>query len=65
MITILCVLLTISVLGIMIFMLSEISTYAYGTSLEDYIISHHPKDTGDIDRLTREFEQRLYNQRRV
>jgi hypothetical protein len=28
----------------------------YGSRLEEYIISNNPKDTADVDRLTREYE---------
>jgi hypothetical protein len=28
----------------------------YGSALEAYIVSNDPKDAGDVDRLTREFE---------
>lgn len=30
----------------------------YGSELEQYIVAHEPRDTGDVDRLTREFDQR-------
>lgn len=30
----------------------------YGTDLEQYIISRNPLDSGDIDRLTREYERK-------
>jgi hypothetical protein len=28
----------------------------YGSELENYIISNNPKDTGDVERLTREYD---------
>jgi len=28
----------------------------YGSALEHYIVTNDPKDAGDVDRLTREFE---------
>lgn len=30
----------------------------YGSKLEEYIVSHHPKDGSDVERLTREFDQK-------
>lgn len=30
----------------------------YGSNLEAYILSHNPHDPCDVDRLTREFEQK-------
>lgn len=32
----------------------------YGSMLEKYIISNNPKNTYDVDRLTREFELRQH-----
>lgn len=32
---------------------------AYGSELEEYIVRNQPKDSGDVERLTREFNQRL------
>ena len=31
---------------------------SYGSALEYYIVKNQPKDAADIDRLTREFENR-------
>jgi hypothetical protein len=28
----------------------------YGSALEQYIVSHAPQSTGDVERLTREFD---------
>ena len=30
----------------------------YGSSLEYYIVSNNPQDAADVDRLTREFENK-------
>jgi len=30
----------------------------YGSKLEEYIVSHNPKDTYDVERLTREFDEK-------
>lgn len=32
----------------------------YGSALEAYIVSNNPQSAGDVDRLTREFDQRKY-----
>lgn len=34
---------------------------SYGSELENYITSHNPRDTGDVDRLTREFDTKISN----
>jgi hypothetical protein len=33
-----------------------IKTDTYGSRLEEYIISKNPKDTSDVERLTREYD---------
>ena len=33
----------------------------YGSAMEAYIVSHNPIDGADVDRLTREFDQRAAN----
>jgi hypothetical protein len=30
----------------------------YGSDLEDYITSHNPCDTADVERLTKEYDQK-------
>ena len=30
----------------------------YGSALEAYIVANHPQDASDVDRLTREFDQK-------
>jgi hypothetical protein len=31
----------------------------YGSELEDYIVSNNPKDTSDVERLTKEYDQKV------
>jgi hypothetical protein len=33
----------------------------YGSELEQYIVSRNPQDSCDVDRLAREFDQRMSN----
>jgi hypothetical protein len=33
----------------------------YGSELEAYIVSRNPQDSCDVDRLAREFDQRISN----
>ena len=33
----------------------------YGSELEAYIVSRNPQDSCDVDRLAREFDQRMSN----
>jgi hypothetical protein len=33
----------------------------YGSALEAFIVSREPQDAGDVDRLMREFDQRMAN----
>lgn len=30
----------------------------YGSNLENYIINNHPKDAADVERLTREYQEK-------
>ncbi len=55
----LSILLTIGALAMVgivgpLFAMATESTY--GSELENYIISNNPKDTGDVERLTREYD---------
>ena len=45
-------------LGILIAFLG-FSSESYGTQLENYIISHNPQDTGDVERLAQEYNRKL------
>jgi hypothetical protein len=49
-----CGLAVIGIVGPLVAMASESKTY--GTELENYIVSNNPKDTGDVERLTREYD---------
>lgn len=42
---------------IMVGLRSLFTTPSYGETLEQYIVTRHPKDTSDIDRLTTEWER--------
>jgi len=33
-------------------------TSTYGSELEEYITSHNPRDTADVERLTKEYDQK-------
>jgi hypothetical protein len=33
----------------------------YGSALEAYIVSHDPQNAGDVDRLMREFDNKMSN----
>lgn len=48
--------LAIFVLGAVIPALFNDKSNSYGSHLEEYIISNNPKDAGDVERLTREFQ---------
>lgn len=50
--------LAILVVGALIPALANDRPNTYGSKLEEYIVSNNPKDTGDVERLTREFEQK-------
>ena len=41
----------------MITMLGSFFTETYGSDLEKYIVSHNPQHPGDVERLTREYNQ--------
>lgn len=44
------------ILGALIPAFANESTY--GSSLEEYIVSHNPKDTYDVERLTKEYDEK-------
>ena len=44
----------VGIVGPLIALASESQTY--GSKLEEYIVSNNPKDTGDVERLTREYD---------
>jgi len=45
----------VGIIGPLIAMVGE-SKSTYGSQLEQYIISHKPNDTADVERLTREYD---------
>lgn len=47
------------VLGALIPALASDKPNTYGSKLEEYIVSHDPKNAGDVERLTREFDQKI------
>lgn len=58
------VLLTIgalAILGIVVPLISMAtkSQSTYGSDLEQYIASHNPHDTADVERLAREYDQKV------
>ena len=48
--------LAILVLGAVIPALFNDKTNTYGSQLEEYIVSNNPKNAGDVENLTREFQ---------
>jgi hypothetical protein len=50
--------LVILVLGALIPALADDKPQTYGSKLEEYIVSNNPKDTADVERLTREFDKK-------
>lgn len=46
------------VIGLLLPALASDKPQTYGSKLEEYIVSHHPKDTYDVERLTREFDEK-------
>ena len=58
MISVLITIISMVVIGIAIPLLGLLSNQSYGSQLEQYINSKNPKDIGDIERLTNEFERK-------
>lgn len=48
----------ILVVGAVIPALIDDKLNTYGSKLEEYIVSNNPKNTGDVERLTREFDEK-------
>lgn len=48
------ILIGIGVLAPLVGIFSE----TYGSRLESYIINNHPKDASDVERLTREYQEK-------
>lgn len=58
----LSILLTIGALAVVgivgpLFAMATESTY--GSDLENYIVSHNPQDTGDVERLAQEYNRKF------
>ena len=55
----LSVLLTVgalAVVGIVGPLVAMATESTYGSKLEEYIVSHNPQDTADVERLTKEYD---------
>ena len=50
--------LVILILGAVIPALADDKPNTYGSKLEEYIVRNDPKNAGDVERLTREFDQK-------
>lgn len=44
----------VGIVGPLVALATESTTY--GSQLEQYIVSHNPNDTADVERLTREYD---------
>lgn len=56
MLSVLLSVLVLAIMGIIVPLTGLISEQSYGSKLEDYITSHNPQDTADVERLEREYE---------
>lgn len=45
----------VGIIGPLVALATE-SQSTYGSDLEQYIVSHNPHDTADVERLTREYD---------
>lgn len=50
--------LVILIIGALIPAIADEKPTTYGSKLEEYIVSNNPKNTGDVERLTREFDEK-------
>ena len=50
--------LVILILGALIPALADDRPNTYGSKLEEYIVRNDPKNAGDVERLTREFDNK-------
>jgi hypothetical protein len=48
----------VGIVGPLVAMAAE-SQSKYGSDLENYIVSHNPQDTGDVERLAQEYNRKL------
>lgn len=44
----------VGIVGPLVALATESTTY--GSKLEEYIVSHNPQDTADVERLTKEYD---------
>ena len=49
---------TMAVIAIAVPLLGLLSDQSYGSQLEKYINSRNPKDAGDVERMTNEFQRK-------
>ena len=47
-----------AVVGVVLPAIADSKNSTYGSELEDYIVSHNPRDTADVERLTKEYDQK-------
>lgn len=53
------VILAFAILAIVgVFAPTMLKADTYGSRLENYIVNNHPKDAADVERLTREYQER-------
>ena len=50
--------LVLLIIGAVIPAFADTKNSTYGSELEDYIVSHNPRDTADVERLTKEYDQK-------
>lgn len=50
-----CALALVGIFGPLVALATKSQT-TYGSDLEQYIVSHNPNDTSDVERLTREYD---------
>lgn len=63
MVSVLLSILVLAVMGIIVPLTGLIGEQTYGSKLEDYITSHNPKDTADVERLERDYEVKMATKR--
>ena len=61
MISVLLSFLVLAGAGIIVPMLGLIGEQTYGSKLEEYITSRNPQDTADVERFTRDFQNKEKN----
>lgn len=48
----------VAIVGVVLPAITESKNSTYGSELESYINSHSPRDTADVERLTKEYDQK-------